>query len=235
MNRTYYSENWTEAQKAFLMENLRYIVIDSNRYGFNAYDFACINKLRCEKGIYLAFEGNHDDVYVSLAKSRHYWKIGEAGKSTYQDYENALEAELKAHDVTLEELQLLQRYSSLEYYSSVEDWEIQKNKKLVMHLKDSYSTDTIIDFLLYLEDGKQRENLKDAHDVLEADGGNPRFCRGETFNAGSFKCKGYLNGKAEITMLSGAEFSADFLERLNSFIAISEKAHKKSIWCTWTY
>lgn len=232
MNKTYYMLDFIDDKKKmdFVRDNLIYAHLhDSSLSGFDLYDIICWNKLHCEKDIYLAREGHYDTVYVRLPKHRHYWKIGEVGKSTYEDYCNNLEEELKKHDITLEDLQLLQHFSSVEYYTSPEKWEVKDNKKLTLYVEDKYSSETIVHFLMYLEDGIDRPTLKEAYDLL----GKNRLCDGDTWDCGNFTIRTCYNGRTEVTMKDKSKFTEGFLNRLYHFINISEKAHKDSIWCTW--
>ena len=231
MDKRFYMTSLSRDKLQFIQENILYCHIDTDLQYIDLYDMVCWNKLHCDKGIYLAREGRYDSVYVRLPENRHYWKIGEFGKTTYEEYCKNLDSELSKRGLQLEDLQLLQRYSSVSWYSSVDDWKIEKNKKLTLHVKDEYSTGPIVDLLLYFTDGKIRENLADAHDTIK----NNKFCRGETFDIGNFSARGFLNGKVEITMKDKSEFAGDFLERFNYFVDIFIKAHKDSIWCTWTY
>lgn len=231
MDRRFYMAELSAEKMDFVRENIIYSHLDSNLQYIDIYDMICWNKLHCEKGIYLAREGRYDSVYVRLPEHRHYWKIGEFGKTTYEEYCKNLEEELKKRDLRLEDLQLLQRYSSVAWYTSVEDWTIEKDKKLTLHVKESSSTDSIVDLLLYFTDGKIRDNLAEAHDLI----GNNRFCRGETFDIGNFSARGFLNGKVEITMKDKSNFAEEFLKRFYNFVDMYKRAHVNAVWCTWSY
>lgn len=232
MDRQYYSVKWTEEQKQFLIDNIEYLKLDSNKPQLDAYDVACWNKLQVEKGIYLDVEGRYDSIYIRLPEHRHYWKIGEAGKSTYADYEKNLKAELDKRSLTLADLQLVQRYSSVAWYSNVMAWKIAGNKKLTIEVKDSYSTESILDLLLYFEDGNIRENLADANALY--DKAHQRFRSTSGYiDFGNFTCRSFYNGKVEIAMKDKKDFSEGFLNRFHNFYAVFCKAHENSIWCTW--
>lgn len=232
VNAIYYTEKWTEEKKQFIIDNIQYLKLDANKRQFDAYDIVCWNKLQVEKGIYLDTEGSYDNIYVSLPEHRHYWKIGEAGKSSYEDYEKNLKAELEKRNLCLADLQLLQRYSSIAWYSRVENWKIEKNKKLIIEVKDGYSTETILDFLLYLEDGNIRENLADANALYDSVKQRFRSVSGY-IDYGNFTCRSFYNGKVEISMKNKADFSEAFLNRFYNFHDVYTRAHKNVIWCTW--
>ena len=231
MDRRFYMAELSAEKMDFVRENIIYSHLDSNLQYIDIYDMICWNKLHCEKGIYLARERNYDSVYVRLPEHRHYWKIGEFGKTTYEEYCRNLEEESKKRDLSLEDLQLLQRYSSVAWYTSVEDWTIEKDKKLTLHVKESNSIDSIVDLLLYFTDGKIRDNLAESHNLI----GNNRFCRGDTFDIGNFSARGFLNGKVEITIKDKSNFTEEFLKRFNNFVGMYKRAHVNAVWCTWSY
>ncbi len=237
MEKQYYMSDFTEEQKKFICDNICYLKFDSNYYGFNAYDFVCKNKLQCEYNVYLTTESNLKTFLVSLPKSRHYWKIGEAGKTSWEELKANFLKELESHDVTLEELQTLQRYSSIEYYSDISKWKIEDRKKLVFTVDDSYANGIVIDFLLYLTDGKQREDLAEAHKLIDENGtkyyNRVVFCVSDTFYIGVYKIRCYMNGKVEISLNDKSEFSDGFIDRFSRFQEASLKVHKNCEWYTW--
>lgn len=236
MDTRYYTIHFTEEQKAFIRDNLQYLVIDSNYYRFNAYDYICKNKLQCEYGVYLTTESRLKTFLISLPKNRHYWKIGEAGKTSWEELVNNFKEALESHGVTLEELQTLQRFSSLEYYSNVEKWEIKDRRKLVLNVDRSYANDIVIDFLLYLTDGKIREDLAQAQKLIDDNGTQYYkrvvFCVSETFTIGIYKIRCYQNGKVEISLNDKSSFSEGFIDRLERYIESSKKVHKNCEWYT---
>lgn len=237
MEKQYYMSNFTEEQKNFIKENLDYLALDFNYYGYNAYDFIIKNKLQCEYGVYLTTESNLRTFLVSLPKSRHYWKIGEAGKTSWAELESNFLDALKSHGVTLKDFQLQQRFSSIEYYSSISKWKIEEGKKLVFSVKDSYANGIVIDFLLYLTDGNVRENLAEAHKLIDENGTSHYsrvvFCVADTFYVGDYKIRCYMNGKVEITLKDKGSFSEAFIGRFTKYQEASEKVHKNCEWYTW--
>lgn len=237
METRYYTEHFTEDQKNFIKDNLMYLKLDFNYYGYNAYDFIIKNKLQCEYGVYLTTESRLQTFLISLPKNRHYWKIGEAGKTSWEELEANFLKELDSHGVTLEELQLLQRFSSIEYYSSIDKWKIEDGKKLVFYVDDSYANGIVIDFLLYLTDGNIREDLAEAHKIIDENGTQYYkrlvFCVAETFYTEAYKIRSYQNGKVEITLKDKGNFSRGFIDRFTRFQGASEKVHKNCEWYTW--
>ena len=231
MDRHFYMTELSAEKMDFVRENIIYSHLDSNLQYIDIYDMICWNKLHCEKGIYLAREGRYDSVYVRLPEHRHYWKIGEFGKSTYEEYCKNLDSELEKRGLKLTDLQLLQRYSSIAWYTSIEDWKIEKDKKLILNVKESSSTDSIVDLLLYFTDGKIRDNLADALNLIQKN----RFCRGDSFEFDKYSARGYLNGKVEITLSDKSNFAEDFLKRFSNFVDMYKRAHENVVWCTWSY
>ena len=230
MENKYYSVDWTEEQKAFIMDNIKYLELEYHtHYGFNAYDYICFNKLHCEMGIYIDTDGKYKDIYIVLPKHRHFLKIGYAGETTYQEYLDNIKNELEKRNVTIEQLQLIQRYSNIAYYTRIEDWSMEKNKKIIFHVNDSYGKWAIIDFFLYLIDGVERANLKDANDIMD----EYKITQGDTIDIKGFHVRTFYNGKVEVSMTDKKDFTPDFISRYNDFMAIMERAHKNCIWNTW--
>lgn len=232
MDRQFYTENWNDEQKAFIVNNTQYLNVNTHeKYGFNAYDYICFNKIHCELGIYIDTDGKYKDIYIVLPEKRHFLKIGDANKTTYQEYLNNINKELKARDITIEQLQLIQRFSSLAYYSPrlVNNWKMENNKKIIFTLNDCYGKWSVVDFFLYLHDGVNRSNLKDANSILD----DYKIAQGETTDVGEYHIRYFYNGKVEVSKKNKGEFSPDFIARYNNFMGIMERAHKNCIWNTW--
>ena len=104
-------------------------------------------------------------------------------------------------------------------------------------MKDSYANGIVIDFLLYLTDGKVRENLAEAHKLIDENGTSHYsrvvFCVADTFYVGDYKIRCYMNGKAEITLKDKGSFSEAFIDRFTKYQEASEKVHKNCEWYTW--
>ena len=180
-------------------------------------------------GIYIDTDGKYKDIYIVLPKHRHFLKIGYAGETTYQEYLDNIKNELEKRNVTIEQLQLIQRYSNIAYYTRIEDWSMEKNKKIIFHVNDSYGKWAIIDFFLYLIDGVERANLKDANDIMD----EYKITQGDTIDIKGFHVRTFYNGKVEVSMTDKKDFTPDFISRYNDFMAIMERAHKNCIWNTW--
>ena len=230
MERQFYSVKWTDEQKAFIQDNIEYLELEYHtHYGFNAYDYICFNKIHCETGIYIDTDGKYKDIYIVLPKKRRFLKIGYANKTTYQEYLDNIKNELEKRDVTIEQLQLIQKYNMIAYYTRIDDWKMENNKKITFYMNDSYGKWSLVDFFLYLIDGVQRTNLKDADELTD----EYKFSQGDTIDIKGFHVRTFYNGKVEVSMTNKSDFSPDFTARYNDFMAIMERAHKNCIWNTW--